>query len=123
MRCEDRAVATRCDGRCARVAKSMPRPARTAGQGLLLLRRLLDFCSTFWWPAFAGYGEWNTRLQQGTVALCREWQDFLGRRIAEDVALVQRLGTARSPEQVWAAYVPSGRRRPPTTIRRSVGAQ
>ena len=39
------------------------------------------------------------------MALCREWQDFLGRRIAEGFALVQRLGTARSPEQVRAAYV------------------
>lgn len=38
----------------------------------------------------------------GTIA--REWQDFVGRRLQEDVALVQRLARCSRPDQVLSAY-------------------
>ena len=38
----------------------------------------------------------------GTIA--REWQDFVGRRLKEDVALVQRLARCSTPDQVLSAY-------------------
>ena len=38
----------------------------------------------------------------GTIA--REWQDFVGRRLKENAALVQRLAHCSRPDQVLSAY-------------------
>jgi hypothetical protein len=38
----------------------------------------------------------------GTIA--REWQDFVGRRLKEDVALVERLARCSRPHHVLSAY-------------------
>ena len=39
----------------------------------------------------------------GTIA--GEWQDFVGRRLKEDVALVERLARCSRPDHVLSAYV------------------
>jgi hypothetical protein len=33
-----------------------------------------------------------------------EWQDFVGRRLREDVALLQRLSRSGTPDEIMAAY-------------------
>ena len=38
----------------------------------------------------------------GTIA--REWQEFVGRLLKEDVALVQRLARCSTPDQVLSVY-------------------
>jgi hypothetical protein len=38
----------------------------------------------------------------GTIA--REWQDFVGRRLKEDVALMQRLARCSTPDEVLSTY-------------------
>jgi hypothetical protein len=37
-------------------------------------------------------------------AIAREWQDFVGRRLREDAALLQRLACCTRPDQVLSAY-------------------
>jgi Phasin protein len=44
----------------------------------------------------------------GTIA--REWHNFVGRRLKEDVALVQRLARCSRPDQVLSAYTDFWRR-------------
>lgn len=53
-----------------------------------------------WNPFLAGDAEALGAL--GTVA--HEWQEFLGRRLKEDVALVQRLTRCSTPDQVLSVY-------------------
>jgi hypothetical protein len=84
--------------------EAMPRPDQTTGQPFAALP-LSGFPVGVWWPAFAYYTEWNAGLHEGIAAFSNEWQDFMGRRITADFALLQRLGASRSPDQVWAAYV------------------
>ena len=83
--------------------RATTRPTSSAGQ-LPAAFPPSGFPVNAWWPAFACYTEWNARLHEGVVALSNEWQDFVGRRMTEEFALLQRLGASRSPEQVWAAY-------------------
>jgi Phasin protein len=53
---------------------------------------------------------WNPFLTGDAEALGafgtagREWQDFVGRRLNEDVALLQRLTRSTAPDQILAAY-------------------
>jgi phasin protein len=44
----------------------------------------------------------------GTIA--REWQDFVGRRLKEDVALVERLARCSRPDHVLSTYTDFWRR-------------
>jgi hypothetical protein len=53
-----------------------------------------------WNPFLSGNAEALGAL--GTVT--HEWQEFLGRRLKEDVALVQRLARCSTPDQVLSAY-------------------
>jgi hypothetical protein len=63
-------------------------------------------------PFAAGLGPmlWNPFLGADAEALgafgtiAREWQDFVGRRVKEDVALVQRLTRCSTPDQALSAY-------------------
>lgn len=57
-----------------------------------------------WGPALAFNAECNATLHEGFATLSREWQDFLSARMKEDFTLLQRVGTAKSPEEAWAAY-------------------
>jgi hypothetical protein len=58
-----------------------------------------------WGPAFAGCAQWNAKLQEGFAALGSEWQEFLSRRMTEDVGVLQVMGHVQSPDQLWGAYV------------------
>ncbi len=62
------------------------------------------FALSLWSPPLACSAEWNTKLHEGFAALSSEWQDFVSRRMKQDLTLLQRLGSAQSPEQIWAAY-------------------
>jgi hypothetical protein len=53
------------------------------------------------WNPFLGP---NATYLEGFSALAREWEDFVGRRLKEDVALVQRLTRSSTPDQVLSAY-------------------
>jgi hypothetical protein len=46
----------------------------------------------------------NAQAHEGFGAIASEWQEFLVRRIKEDMALMQRLTQSRTPEQILAAY-------------------
>jgi hypothetical protein len=48
--------------------------------------------------------DWNVKVQENCVAFSEEWQDFVSRRIKEDLGLAQRLASARAPDAVWNAY-------------------
>jgi hypothetical protein len=53
-----------------------------------------------WNPFLAADGE----ALGGFGTIAREWQDFVGRRLKEDVALMQRLARCSTPDQVLSAY-------------------
>jgi hypothetical protein len=53
------------------------------------------------WNPFLGL---NADALGGFGALAREWEDFVSRRLKEDVALVQRLTRSSTPDQVLSAY-------------------
>jgi hypothetical protein len=57
-----------------------------------------------WNPFLAGAVRWNGQAQDGFATLVGEWQNFLGRRLREDLVLVQRLAGCTSPDQIWIAY-------------------
>lgn len=57
-----------------------------------------------WNPFLAGAAKWNGGTHDGFATLVGEWQNFLGRRLKEDLTLVQRLTGCTSPDQIWAAY-------------------
>jgi len=58
-----------------------------------------------WWaPAMAWGAGYNAKLHETYLALSYEWQTFVGRRVAEDLRLLQQIGTARNPEQFWHVH-------------------
>ena len=46
----------------------------------------------------------NAQAHESFGAIASEWQEFLGRRMKEDMALMQRLTKSRTPDQILAAY-------------------
>jgi len=54
-----------------------------------------------WNPFLAGA---LAQAHEGFGTIASEWQDFVGRRLKEDTALMQRLTQSRTPDQIWAAY-------------------
>lgn len=55
-----------------------------------------------WWvPVGTGY---NAKLHESYLALSNEWQAFVGRRVGEDLHLLQQIGTAKSVDQYWDIY-------------------
>jgi hypothetical protein len=57
-----------------------------------------------WNPFLTGALTGNTQAfgEFGTIA--REWQNFVNRRLKEDVALFQRLGRSAKPDEILEAY-------------------
>jgi hypothetical protein len=53
-----------------------------------------------WNPFLAGDAE----ALGGFGTIAREWQDFVARRLKEDVALVQRLTSCSKPDQLLSVY-------------------
>ena len=50
----------------------------------------------------ASSAEWNAKLRESYVLLSDEWQAFVGRRIKDDLRLLQQLASAGSPEAMWS---------------------
>ena len=73
-------------------------------------------------PFLAGALKGNAQAHHGFGTIASEWQDFVGRRLREDIALMQRLTQSRTPDQILAAYTDfwqkaaEGRRRPQKTM-------
>ena len=57
-----------------------------------------------WNPFFTAPLKGNGLPQEGVGAIASEWQGFVGHRLQEDIALMQRLMQSRTPDQVVAAY-------------------
>lgn len=58
-----------------------------------------------WWAPTMTWGAgYNAKLHETYLALSNEWQAFVGRRVAEDLHLLQQIGTARNPEQFWRVH-------------------
>jgi hypothetical protein len=57
-----------------------------------------------WGPRLIGAAKLSAQVQQGLGTLASEWQNFVGRRVKEDVTFVQRLMRSRTPEQIWEAH-------------------
>ena len=80
------------------------RDARNPAQGTDAFA-IPGFALNMWNPALACSTEWNAKLHEGFVALSTEWQDFVSRRMQDDLSLLQQVGSSQSPEQAWTAYV------------------
>jgi hypothetical protein len=72
-----------------------------AGQGANLFMAP-GVALTMWNPFLAGALDGNVLGELGTIA--NEWQDFVSRRLKEDLALLQRLSRSTAPDQVLDAY-------------------
>src|SRR5262249_20870957 len=57
-----------------------------------------------WSPLWAGTLKWNVQSSEGFATIASEWQSFVGGRLREDFALMQRVAHCRTADQVWAAY-------------------
>ena len=57
-----------------------------------------------WNPFLTEALKGNAQAHQSFGAIVSEWQEFLGRRMKEDMALMQRLTQSRTPDQILAAY-------------------
>jgi hypothetical protein len=68
----------------------------------MLLAPALAF--SMWNPFLAGALRGNAHIHEGFGTIASEWQDFVGRRLKEDVALMQRLTSSRAPDQILVAY-------------------
>ena len=64
--------------------------------------QIQDFA--FWQPDLAWWTAANSRLRDSFVAMTDEWQDFVNRRLQEDLPLWQALVDAKTPEATWSAY-------------------
>ena len=57
-----------------------------------------------WWtPAIRTWSAANTNLHKTCVDLSIEWQAFVGRRLNEDFGLLQKISSAKGPDDFWNA--------------------
>ena len=59
------------------------------------------FIFNAWAPALACGAASSTKLTEGFATLGGEWQDFVSRRLNEDVCLMQGLAACKSPQEGW----------------------
>src|SRR5262245_33579327 len=57
-----------------------------------------------WNPFLAGALERNAQALEVLGEIGREWQDFVARRLKEDVELTQRLTSSSTPDHIMSAY-------------------
>jgi phasin protein len=57
-----------------------------------------------WNPYLAGAFDGSTQALGEFSTVAAEWQDFLGRRLKEDVALLHRLSRSTTSDEILAAY-------------------
>jgi Phasin protein len=55
-------------------------------------------------PFLAGAGQGNAHARESFGAIACEWQDFVFRRLKENLLLTQRLTRSRTADQVLAAF-------------------
>jgi hypothetical protein len=60
--------------------------------------------SSIWGPLFSGALQANAQAQEVFGTIAGAWQAFLGHRIQEDLALIQRVTHSATPDQILAAY-------------------
>jgi hypothetical protein len=60
--------------------------------------------ANMWNPFLAAAIRGNTQAQNGFGTVASEWQDFVGHRIQEHIALMQRITCCCTPDQVLNAY-------------------
>jgi hypothetical protein len=58
-----------------------------------------------WSPVLACGAEWNAKLHEGFTALSCEWQEFVSRRLQDDLGLVRVVSSSQSSEEAWIACV------------------
>lgn len=64
-----------------------------------------SFALSIWNPLLAGALRGNAQVHhEGFGTIASEWQDFVGRRLKEEFALMQRLTRSCTPDQILAAY-------------------
>jgi len=59
---------------------------------------------SIWGPFISGALKANAQAQEAVGLIAGEWQTFVGHRLQEDRALMQRLAESRTPDQVLAAH-------------------
>lgn len=59
---------------------------------------------SMWNPFLATTPKRNGLPQEEFGAIANEWQGFVGHRVQEGIALMQRLTQCRTPDQMVAAY-------------------
>jgi hypothetical protein len=80
-----------------------------------------------WNPFFAQASNGNAQAHECFATIASEWQEFVGRRLNEDVALMQRLAQSVTPDQVnpngrgCAAWDALGKRKRVSKARTGVG--
>src|SRR5262245_58460687 len=57
-----------------------------------------------WNPFLAAALRGNAQAQEGFGTIASEWQGFVGHRLQEDIALMQRLTRCGTSDQMLAAY-------------------
>jgi hypothetical protein len=62
------------------------------------------FALALWNPFLAGALDGSTQALGEFRTVATEWQDFVGRRLKEDAALLERLTRSTTPDQVLTAY-------------------
>ena len=60
--------------------------------------------ASLWNPFLTAALKGNAQAQNGFGTVASEWQDFVGHRIQEDIALMQRIARCSTPDQVLNAY-------------------
>jgi hypothetical protein len=83
---------------------TITRNARSAAQSGETIM-LPGFAVDLWSPALSCGAEWNAKLHEGFSALGCEWQEFVSRRLQDDLGFVRVVSSSQSPEQAWGAYV------------------
>jgi len=84
--------------------KATTRTGRSAAQGVDAFM-FPGFTFNVWAPALSFSGEWNAKLGESFANLGSEWQEFVSRRMQDDLSLLQQMGSSQSPEQAWTTYV------------------
>jgi hypothetical protein len=78
--------------------------SRGAGSEISNEAQVLPLPFTAWNPLLAAAMNANALAHEGFGTLGSEWQAFVGRRLQQNCALVQRLSESRTSDQVVSAY-------------------
>jgi hypothetical protein len=57
-----------------------------------------------WSPWLVGGAKLNAQIQEGFGTLASEWQNFVGGRLKEDLAFIQRIMQCLTPDRVWSVH-------------------